>query len=72
MRGPQREGHMNNLRRTKIVVTLGPSLDDSAMLKRVIIEGADVFRANFSHGTQETTKNAYSKCVILQKSSATP
>lgn len=42
---------MTPLRRTKIVVTLGPSLDDRDMLKKVIQAGADVFRANFSHGT---------------------
>src|SRR6187455_1986972 len=45
---------MNDLRRTKIVVTLGPSLDETEMLRRVILAGADVFRANFSHGTVET------------------
>jgi pyruvate kinase len=38
------------LRRTKIVVTMGPSLDDPEMLKRVILAGAVVFRTNFSHG----------------------
>lgn len=42
------------LRRTKIVITLGPALDDETVLKRVIQEGADVFRANFSHGSLET------------------
>lgn len=42
---------MNDLRRTKIVVTLGPALDDPEMLNRVIAAGADVFRSNFSHGT---------------------
>ena len=41
---------MNTLRRTKIVVTLGPSLDDPKMLERVILAGAVIFRANFSHG----------------------
>lgn len=41
---------MSAPRRTKIVVTLGPSLDDPAMLERVILAGAVVFRANFSHG----------------------
>lgn len=41
------------LRRTKIVVTLGPSLDDRDVLRRVILAGADVFRANFSHGAVE-------------------
>lgn len=45
---------MNTLRRTKIVVTLGPSLDNKDMLTRVIQAGADVFRANFSHGTVAT------------------
>lgn len=41
---------MKELRRTKIVVTLGPSLDDPSMLEKVILAGASVFRANFSHG----------------------
>ena len=41
---------MNHLRHTKIVVTLGPSLDDPSMLEKVILAGAVVFRANFSHG----------------------
>ncbi len=45
---------MNHLRRTKIVVTLGPSLDDEDTLRRVLSAGADVFRANFSHGSRET------------------
>lgn len=45
---------MNHLRRTKIVVTLGPALDDENVLRKVIENGADVFRANFSHGTVET------------------
>lgn len=42
------------LRRTKIVVTLGPALDDREVLRNVIQAGADVFRANFSHGSVET------------------
>lgn len=41
---------MKKLRHTKIVVTLGPSLDDPNMLERVILAGAVVFRSNFSHG----------------------
>lgn len=45
---------MNNIRRTKIIVTMGPSLDDPEVLRRVLAAGADVFRANFSHGSHET------------------
>lgn len=39
------------LKLTKIVVTLGPSLDDEIVLRKVMLAGASVFRANFSHGT---------------------
>lgn len=50
---------MNNnpIRLTKIVVTLGPSLDDEAMLRKVMLAGASVFRANFSHGSVEDHSN---------------
>src|SRR3990167_2810205 len=41
---------MNSLRRTKIVVTLGPALDDLIILEKVLLAGAVVFRANLSHG----------------------
>lgn len=49
---------MNDLiRRTKIVVTLGPSLDNPEILERVILAGAQVFRANFSHGDTQLHEN---------------
>lgn len=41
------------MKRTKIIVTLGPSLDDKEMLERTMQAGASIFRANFSHGTKE-------------------
>ncbi|MES2204010.1 MAG: pyruvate kinase [Pseudomonadota bacterium] len=41
------------VRLTKIVVTLGPSLDDETMLRKVMVAGASVFRANFSHGSAD-------------------
>src|ERR1700684_791616 len=43
---------MIGLRRTKIVVTLGPATDDPAVFDRLVQEGADVARINASHGTQ--------------------
>jgi pyruvate kinase len=39
--------------RTKIVATLGPSSSDPAVIGRLVEAGADVFRINFSHGTDE-------------------
>ena len=38
------------LRRTKIIATLGPATDDREVLEGVIRAGADVFRLNMSHG----------------------
>jgi pyruvate kinase len=38
------------LRRTKIVATLGPATDDSAVLTEMVRAGVDVIRLNFSHG----------------------
>ena len=39
-----------NLRKTKIICTLGPATDDDEVLRKLMIEGMDVARLNFSHG----------------------
>jgi len=39
------------LRRTKIVATLGPATSSPEALKAIIAAGADVVRLNFSHGS---------------------
>lgn len=58
---------MNYLRRTKIVVTLGPSLDNDDMLERVILAGAVIFRANFSHGELSMHQERISKVREIAK-----
>ena len=40
-------------KRTKIVATLGPASDSEAMIDDLAQRGVDVFRINFSHGTDE-------------------
>ncbi|MBI3493402.1 MAG: pyruvate kinase, partial [Acidobacteria bacterium] len=42
------------MRHTKIIATVGPASDSDAMLESLIAGGTDVFRLNFSHGTQES------------------
>lgn len=44
---------MRRLTRTKIVSTLGPSTSSEARLAQLFEAGVDVFRLNFSHGTQD-------------------
>ena len=39
------------MRRTKIIATLGPSCNDEDTVARLLTSGVDVFRMNFSHGT---------------------
>ncbi|MFH1161573.1 MAG: pyruvate kinase [bacterium] len=41
----------NSLRRTKIVVTLGPVSSSEDVLRKLILAGMDVARLNFSHGS---------------------
>lgn len=42
------------MRKTKIVITLGPSTSSLDMIKTLIVKGVNVFRLNFSHGDHET------------------
>ena len=39
------------VRRTKIIATLGPATDDPEVLRALIAAGADILRINLSHGT---------------------
>lgn len=41
---------------TKQVVTLGPASSNMEMIEKLFLAGADVFRLNFSHGSQEQKK----------------
>lgn len=45
------------MRKTKIVCTMGPSTMDENVLRRLIEEGMDVARFNFSHGSHEEQKH---------------
>lgn len=45
------------MRKTKIVITLGPSTSSLEMIQTLIERGVNVFRLNFSHGDHETHAN---------------
>lgn len=44
------------MRKTKIICTLGPACDDENLLKKMIQNGLDCARLNFSHGTHAEQK----------------
>lgn len=41
------------MRKTKIICTLGPAVDNEDILRKLMLRGMDVARINFSHGTLE-------------------
>ena len=47
---------MDFIKKTKIVATLGPSSSKSNIIKKMILEGVNVFRINFSHADYNLVK----------------
>mmetsp|Transcript_47102 Transcript_47102/g.42195 ORF Transcript_47102/g.42195 Transcript_47102/m.42195 type:complete len:531 (+) Transcript_47102:94-1686(+) len=64
----------HNLRRTGIICTIGPISRSTEMLTKLIENGLDVVRLNFSHGTheyhQQTVLNALSAAKATQQNIA--
>ena len=46
------------MRKTKIVITVGPATSSLKMITNLIRKGVNVFRLNFSHGDHETHKES--------------
>ena len=47
---------MNFIKKTKIVATLGPSSSKPKVIEKMILEGVNVFRINFSHADYDLVK----------------
>lgn len=46
----------SDMRKTKMICTVGPSCEDPAVFKEMCLNGLNVARLNFSHGTHEEHK----------------
>jgi pyruvate kinase len=49
------------MRKTKILVTLGPATDSPAMLEMLIENGANIFRLNMSHASHDWVRTVYAR-----------
>ena len=58
---------MKEIRKTKIICTLGPSTDKGDVLRQLMLNGMNVARFNFSHGTHEEQKVRFDKLVQLRE-----
>ena len=47
---------MNNMKKTKIICTMGPTTSDRAVVKELALNGMDIARFNFSHGSHAEQK----------------
>ncbi|MBD5489713.1 MAG: pyruvate kinase [Lachnospiraceae bacterium] len=60
------------MRKTKIVCTLGPATDNEDVLRQMMLEGMNVARCNFSHGTYEDHKKRMDMVKKLRREVGKP
>lgn len=58
---------MERNRLGKIIATVGPASSSLAMLDKLFVAGVDVFRLNFSHGSQEAHAQVYNNIRSLSQ-----
>ncbi len=60
------------MRKTKIICTLGPSTDKEGVLRELIVNGMNVARFNFSHGSHEEHLGRFEKLKALREELGKP
>lgn len=60
------------LKKTKIICTMGPSCENEEVLKKLMLNGMNVARFNFSHGTHEEQKGRYDRLVKVRTEMGLP
>ena len=63
---------MRRLRRAKIVATLGPASSSAEMIARLFEAGADVFRINMSHTSQERMRELVGMIRAVERDTGRP
>jgi len=57
----------DNMRRTKIIATMGPATDKPGVLEKLILSGVDLFRMNYSHQTHPSHELRINQVRALSK-----
>ncbi len=63
---------MRRLRRAKIVATLGPASSSAEMIARLFEAGADVFRINMSHTSQDRMRELVGMIRAVERDTGRP
>ncbi|MFW5689401.1 MAG: pyruvate kinase [Spirochaetota bacterium] len=63
---------MRTIRRTKIVCTLGPAVDNEQAVRELLGAGMNVARFNFSHGTHEEHRERIARLRTVSKEAGIP
>jgi len=58
---------MKKIKKTKIIATIGPSSSSSSIMEKMMIEGVDVFRINFSHAKHNEVKTIIKRIRDIDK-----
>ena len=58
---------MKKIKKTKIIATIGPASSSSSIMEKMMIEGVDVFRINFSHAKHNEVKKTIKRIRDIDK-----
>ena len=58
---------MKKIKKTKIIATIGPASSSSEIMEKMVTEGVDVFRINFSHAKHNEVKKIIKRVRDIDK-----
>ena len=60
------------MKKTKIICTMGPNTNDRELMKKLVENGMDIARFNFSHGDHEEQKNRMDMLKAIREEAGKP
>ena len=60
------------MRKTKIICTMGPVLENDQIIRTLMLEGMDVARFNFSHGDHAEQKGRFDRLKRIREELGLP